>query len=69
MRCGTFSSPKNELWIWKVYCSDAGQLIALKCGGSDQTTFHGLIKGLKKWKVWFYCTDKWKVYPLEPGEN
>ncbi len=23
------------------------------------------MERLKKWKVWFYCTDKWKVYPLE----
>uniref|UniRef100_UPI0013EDE0A9 IS1 family transposase n=1 Tax=Desulfovibrio sp. ZJ369 TaxID=2709793 RepID=UPI0013EDE0A9 len=45
------------------------QLIDWECGGRDQATLHRLMERLKKWKVWFYCTDKWKVYPLEIAEN
>ncbi|WP_368044323.1 IS1 family transposase [uncultured Desulfovibrio sp.] len=48
---------------------DTGQLIDRECGGCDQATLHRLMKHLAKWKVWFSCTDKWKVYPLEIGEN
>lgn len=24
---------------------------------------------LRRWKVWFYCTDDWKVYSTEIAEN
>jgi len=24
---------------------------------------------LRRWKVWFYCTDDWQVYPTEIAEN
>ena len=24
---------------------------------------------LRHWKVWFYCTDAWEVYPTEIAEN
>ncbi|WP_206215237.1 IS1 family transposase [Desulfovibrio sp. ZJ200] len=62
-------SKKKKLWIWKACCRDTGQLIDRECGGRDQATLHRLMERLKKWKVWFYCTDKWKVYPLEIAEN
>ena len=27
MKCGTFSAQKNQVWIWKAYCRNTGQLI------------------------------------------
>lgn len=57
--------PKNKLWIWKAYCRDTCQLIDLECGNRDQNTFARLMARLRHWSVWFFCTDNWKVYPLE----
>jgi len=28
-----------------------------------------LLKRLKRWNIWFYFTDHWKVYQLEIAEN
>jgi IS1 family transposase len=27
------------------------------------------MKRLERWDVWFFCTDKWKVYPQEIPES
>jgi hypothetical protein len=27
------------------------------------------MKRLKKWRVWYYFTDDWKVYPMEIPEG
>jgi len=60
---------KNKLWIWKAYCRAAGQLIDWECGARDQATLKRLLARLKRWNIWFYFTDHWKVYPMEISEN
>jgi IS1 family transposase len=60
---------KNKLWIWKAYCRDTGQLIDRECGDRDQRTFSKLMSRLRKWKVWRYCVDNRKVYPMEIPEE
>ncbi|WP_367174902.1 IS1 family transposase [uncultured Desulfovibrio sp.] len=62
-------NPKNKPWIWKACCRDIGQVIDRECGGHVQATLHRLTECLQKWNVWCYCTDKWKVYPLETDKN
>ncbi|MDR2819976.1 MAG: hypothetical protein LBB60_05550 [Desulfovibrio sp.] len=33
-------------------------------------TFSKLMTRLRKWKIWRYCVDNWKVYPMEiPSDN
>jgi IS1 family transposase len=60
---------KNKLWIWKAYCRDTGQLIDRECGDRGQGTLAGLISRLGKWKIWYYFTDDWNVYPTEIPED
>ena len=60
---------KSKLWIWKAYCRATGQLIDWECGARDQATLKRLLTRLKRWNIWFYFTDHWKVYPMEISEN
>ena len=53
---------KNQLWIWKAYCREAGELIDWKCGGRDKKTFLTLWNRLKKWNVELFCADEYSVY-------
>ena len=64
-----FAFKKNKLWLWKAYCRDTGQLIDWECGNRDQSTLARLMARLRRWSVWFFCTDNWKVYPQEIPED
>ena len=64
-----FAFKKNKLWLWKAYCRDTGQLIDWECGNRDQSTLARLMARLRRWSVWFFCTDNWKVYPREIPED
>jgi len=57
------------LWIWKAYCRGTGQLIDWECGARDQATLKRLLDRLKRWNIWFYFTDHWKVYSQEIADN
>ena len=70
MRCGIILVQKNKLWIWKASCRDSGQLIDWECGDRDQATLGRLVARLRRWDVWFYCADSWRVHPKEiPGSK
>ena len=45
------------------------QLIDWECGNRDQSTLARLMARLRRWSVWFFCTDNWKVYPREIPED
>lgn len=64
-----FAFKKNKLWLWKAYCRDTGQLIDWECSNRDQSTLARLMARLRRWSVWFFCTDNWKVYPREIPED
>ena len=53
---------KNQLWIWKAYCRETGELIDWECGGRDKKTFLTLWNRLKKWNVELFCADEYSVY-------
>ena len=53
---------KKQLWIWKAYCRETGELIDWKCGGRDKKTFLTLWNRLKKWNVELFCADEYSVY-------
>jgi len=53
---------KNQIWIWKAYCRDTGQLIDWECGKRDNTTFSKLYERLKQWKVEVFFADGWNAY-------
>ena len=38
MKCGIFKKKKNNLWIWKAYYRETGELIDWECGGRDKKT-------------------------------
>ena len=48
------------LYVAFVMC-----LVNWECGNRDQSTFARLLKRLRKWSVWFFCTDNWPVYNRE----
>ena len=68
-KCGTIWVQKNKLWVWKAYCRGSRRLIDWECGDRDQKTFSRLMDRLRRWKVWFFCSDDWQVYPTEIAEN
>lgn len=62
MRCGITLAQKKQLWIWKAYCRETGELIDWECGGRDKKTFLTLWNRLKKWNVELFCADEYSVY-------
>lgn len=62
MRCGITLAQKKQLWIWKAYCRETGELIDWECGGRDKNTFLTLWNRLKKWNVELFCADEYSVY-------
>ena len=57
-----FKLKKKQIWIWKAYCRETGELIDWECGGRDKKTFLKLWNRLSKWKVEMFCSDEYRVY-------
>ena len=57
-----FALKKRQVWIWKAYCRDTGQLIDWECGGRDNDTFAKLYNRLKSWNVSVCFADGWQAY-------
>lgn len=53
---------KKQVWIWKAYCGETGELIDWECGGRDKKTFLTLWNRLLKWNIEMFCSDEYVVY-------
>jgi len=53
---------KTKLWIFKAYDRHRKRLIDWECGDHSAETFKRLYERLKKFKVLFYCADRWKGF-------
>jgi len=57
-----YTLKKTQVWIWKAYCRNTGQLIDWECGGRDNATFAKLYGRLKSWNVKIFFADGWGAY-------
>ena len=53
-----------QLWIWKAYDRDTGQLIDGECGGRDRATLQRFIDRVQAWKPRLICTDGSEPYAV-----